>query len=440
MPSRKSPSRKQSGSRPSGTHSTRDSKGSSADAIEILANDWNSHQGKREAPQLLDETLRDGLQSPSVRDPPIEAKLQLVHKMVELGIDAATIGIPCARARQRDDVTRIAREIADCNLPIVASCAARTRVEDIVPIIDVSQRVGISIEVAIFIGSSPLRQYVDGRSLDDLKRLTERAVQFAAMHELPVMFITEDTTRSTPDALRQLYGAAIRSGADRICIADTVGHATPEGASRLVEFVAGIAAELDPRVRIDWHGHRDRGLSVANCLAAWGSGADRCHGTALGVGERCGNTPMELLLVNLQLQGWIDRDLTSLSDYAALAAHALRMTIPPNAPVVGADAFRTATGVHASAILKASQRSEPIGDTVYSGVPAAMVGRSQVIEIGPMSGRSNVRCFLEKRDITATPELVDTILGLAKQGDRVLSEGEVLAVVNRQLRGKRSIG
>src|SRR5258706_143584 len=351
----KKPTTTKTVARESGTHSAslKADRDASTDGGNLI-HDWNWQQRGCDAPQILDETLRDGLQSPSVKDPSIAHKIELVHAMVRLGIDAATIGIPCARAQQRDDVIRIAREIADEKLPIVASCAARTRVEDIIPIVDISQRVGLSIEVAIFIGSSPLRQYVDERSVDELQRLTEKAVRFAAMHELPVMFITEDTTRSTPETLRQLYGTAIRSGADRICIADTVGQATPDGASRLVQFVAGIAAELDPRVRIDWHGHRDRGLSVANCLAAWSAGADRCHGTALGVGERCGNTAMELLLVNLQMLGWIERDLTSLSDYAELASRALGMAIPPNAPVVGADAFRTATGVHASAIMKAS--------------------------------------------------------------------------------------
>ena len=157
---------------------------------------------------------------------------------------------------------------------------------------------------------------------------------------MPVQFVTEDSTRSAPDVLRSLYGVAIRSGAMRVCIADTVGHSTPTGATRLVEFVKGLVAEIDPRVRIDWHGHRDRGLSVANALAAWGAGADRCHGTALGVGERSGNSPIELLLVNLQLLGWIDRDLTSLSRYAELASRALGVPIAHNAPIVGADAFK----------------------------------------------------------------------------------------------------
>ena len=246
---------------------------------------------------------------------------------------------------------------------------------------------------------------------------------------MPVQFVTEDSTRSAPDVLRSLYGVAIRSGAMRVCIADTVGHSTPTGATRLVEFVKGLVAEIDPRVRIDWHGHRDRGLSVANSLAAWGAGADRCHGTALGVGERSGNSPLELLLVNLQLLGWIDRDLTSLARYAEVASRALGVPIAHNSPVVGTDAFRTATGVHASAIVKASRKSDVIGDQVYSGVPAAMVGRMQMIEVGPMSGKSNARCYLDRLRIPYEDGLVDALLQRAKEEDVILSENDVRAVV-----------
>ncbi|MFL5806612.1 MAG: LeuA family protein [Roseiflexaceae bacterium] len=400
-----------------------------------LVYDWNIHDGPPRAAtacHVADETLRDGLQSPSVIDPPIDDKLRLLHLMVRLGIQCADIGLPGAGARQYNDALRLAREVADQRLPIVVYCAARTLRQDIEPICEVSQRAGIPIEVACFIGSSPIRQYAEGWMLDQLRRLTEEAVSFAVCHDMPVMYVTEDTTRSTPDALRQLYTTAIECGARRVCLSDTVGHATPEGAAALVRFIRAIIAATGEDVRVDWHGHRDRGLDIPNCFAAWAAGADRCHGTVLGIGERCGNTPIELLLVNLQLMGLADRDLTALPEYTGLAARALGVAIPPNYPVVGADAFRTATGVHAAAVIKAAHKGCAwLADRIYSGVPAASVGRRQEIEIGPMSGLSNVRYYLAERGLLGDDRLYEDILAVAKRSNHVLLEREVLSIVKR---------
>ena len=401
-----------------------------------LVYDWNTHGTPpvlTSALHVADETLRDGLQSPSVIDPPIEDKLRLLHLMVRLGIQCADIGLPGAGARQFDDALRLAREIADQRLPIAVYCAARTLRQDIEPIVDVAQRAGIPIEVACFIGSSPIRQYAEGWTLDQLRCLTAEAVTFAVTQGMPVMYVTEDTTRSTPEALRQLYTTAIECGARRVCLSDTVGHATPEGAAALVRFIREVIAETGADVQVDWHGHRDRGLDIPNCFAAWAAGADRCHGSALGIGERCGNTPIELLLVNLQLMGLAQRDLTSLPEYAALVARALGVAIPPNYPIVGADAFRTATGVHAAAVIKAAQKGHAwLADRIYSGVPAGSVGRRQGIEIGPMSGLSNVRFYLLERGLPCDDELCAGILAAAKRSNRLLAEREVIAMARRE--------
>ncbi len=304
-----------------------------------MIHDWNT-MGHRAAPRivpkLLDETLRDGLQSASVHDPPIGAKLELLHHMVELGIDSAALGIPCAGPRQFEDTLRLAREIADQRLPIKACCAARTRTSDIEPIIEISQRAGIPIEVGTFVGSSPIRQYVERWDTERLERMTEEAVSYARAHGLPVLYVTEDSTRSVPAVLEQLYRTAIRCGANRLCIADTVGHATPVGAARIVGFVAKLVDEMNVEVGIDWHGHRDRGFDIANSFAAWSAGAERCHATALGVGERSGNTPMELLLVNLHLEGWTRQNLSHLWKYVELASRSLHVKIPSQYPALGA--------------------------------------------------------------------------------------------------------
>ena len=400
-----------------------------------LVYDWNRAGGAvfpaRGAVELDDETLRDGLQSPSVRSPAIEQKLEILHLMEALRIDSADIGLPGAGPHVASTVERLAREIASSGMKLRPNCAARTVAADIVPIIEISQRVGIPIEVACFIGSSPIRQYAEDWDVDRMLRLTEDAVSLASREGLPVMYVTEDTTRAHPDDVRRLYSAAIRAGARRVCVCDTVGHATPNGVRNLIRFVCDLIEEVDPSVKVDWHGHQDRGLGVTNALWALEAGAHRVHGCALGIGERVGNTPMDQLLVNLQLLGWIDRDLTRLSDYCEAVSRATGVRIPDNYPVMGRDAFRTGTGVHAAAIVKARKKGDDwLADRVYSGVPAAMVGRKQVIEVGPMSGISNVQCWLEQHGFEARPELVEAIFRRAKESDRVLADEEILALVH----------
>ena len=399
-----------------------------------LIYDWNVDPGAAKPREVLlnDETLRDGLQSPSVSTPTIEQKLKILHLIDALGIETADIGLPGAGPHVVRDVERLAREIVDAKLRVRPNCAARTLAADITPVIEISQRVGIPIECCAFIGSSPLRQYAEGWGIDELLRLTEDAITLAVRAGLPVMYVTEDTTRADPETLRKLYTAAVRSGASRVCISDTVGHATPVGAAAVVRHVKSVVDEAGDRIGIDWHGHRDRDLAVVNALAALDAGATRLHGTAIGIGERVGNTPMDALLVNLVLMGYIERDLSALVEYCEAVSAATGVPIPPNYPVVGRDAFRTATGVHAAAIIKAFRKQDrELVDAVYSAVPASLVGREQVIEVGPMSGKSNVVFWLEKRGLPATDEIVDRVFAKAKRSGSVLSEQEILAELPR---------
>lgn len=399
-----------------------------------LIYDWNESGERWERPpfrvQLDDETLRDGLQSPSVRAPAIEEKIRILHLMERLGIDTADIGLPGAGPHVVADVLRLAQEIVAARLKLRANCAARTLQSDITPIIEIVQKTGLPIEVCTFIGSSPIRQYAENWTLDLMLRHTEEAVTYAVTHGLTVMYVTEDTVRAHPDTLRQLFLAAIRCGATRLCLCDTVGHATPAGVANLVRFALGVVRESGASVELDWHGHCDRGLAVVNTLAALRAGATRVHGCAIGIGERVGNTPMDQLLVNLRLLGWIDNDLTALPEYCELVSHATGVPIPPNYPVVGRDAFRTGTGVHAAAVIKAFRKGEDwLADRVYSGVPASWVGRRQSIEIGPMSGESNVVFWLESHGIEPTAARTRALFQRAKSVDRVLTDDEIRAVL-----------
>jgi 2-isopropylmalate synthase len=403
-----------------------------------LIHDWNRF-AEPEIPAgrrvlLNDETLRDGLQNPSVRNPAIAEKIEIIQLMEALGIDTVNVGLPGAGPRAFADAEALAREIIGSRIQIRPHVAGRTQRNDVEAIIELSERVGQPIEAALFLGSSPIRRLVEDWSVDYLQRTTEDAVGQAVSAGLPVMFVTEDTMRTDPATIVALYSTAIRAGARAIVLCDTVGHATPRGAYNLVKFaIENVVKPSSDKIRVDWHGHNDRGLAVANSMAAVAAGADQVHAAALALGERVGNTPMETMLVNLRLLGvanFVGRDLAQLKKYSETVARSTNTTIPPNYPIVGRDAFRTQTGVHAAAIAKASRHDDPeLADTIYSGVPAHLFGLEQVIEIGPMSGRSNIVYWLTKRAIPASDEIIDRIFAAAKQSDSILTEQEILSLV-----------
>src|SRR5947207_1005139 len=399
-----------------------------------LIYDWNRVLPKSlqtAVPVLLnDETLRDGLQSPSVRDPSIPEKIKILHLMEALGINSLDLGLPGAGPRAVEHIEALAREIARHKMKIRANCAARTHENDIRPIAEIVQRTGLNIAAATFIGSSPIRRYTEGWTEDFLLQTTEKAVKFASSFGLEVMYVTEDTSRCDPAMIKRLYSAAIGYGARAIVVCDTAGHSTPLGAFALTKFVVEeVVKPSGEKIRVDWHGHCDRGFAVANSIAALAAGADCVHACALGTGERVGNTQMDQMLVNLKLMGilpWDQQDLTKLSDYCKAVARATGVPIPPNYPVVGEDAFRTATGVHAAAVIKAIKKNDvELANAVYSGVPAQLFGMEQVIDIGPMSGKSNVLFWLERRGIPAEDGVVQRIYQRAKASDHTLSEAEI---------------
>jgi 2-isopropylmalate synthase len=410
-----------------------------------LIYDWNVAGGPdplASAPfQILDESLREGIQSPSVVDPAVEEKVELVRLMAAMGVSAVNLGLPGAGPRARDHALALARAIVAERLPIGAACAARTVAADIVPIAELAQRTGLRVEVMAFIGSSPMRQYAEGWDVAHVERLSADALDLCAREGLPVTYVNEDTVRSRPEALRTLFLSAIDHGAHRLCVCDTVGHATPAGVGNVLRFAAGLIAERGATVGLDWHGHNDRGLALANALFALSCGADRVHGTALGLGERVGNPPLELLLLNLRLLDATRRDLGALLGFARAAARAFQVPIPFNYPLAGRDTFRTATGVHAAAILKAEARGDRwMAERVYSAVPASLFGQEQAIALGPLSGESNVVCWLTRRDRAPAPDLVAHLLLLAKQSRRLLTDDEVEAAADAWLAGRARLG
>ena len=392
--------------------------------------DWNlvgeDEITKPDLVELDDETLRDGLQGPSVRQPNLDERLEILHRMDDLGIHAANIGYAGAGPEVLDHIVALAQEIERGGLSMTPNCAGRTHASDILPIAEAQQRSGVGIQAALFLGSSPIRQFVEGWDVDFLVRTANEAVTLARKEDLEVMFVTEDTTRAPADVLHRVYTTAIEAGARRICLADTVGHATPWGVRALVAFAKQIVADSGEDVQIDWHGHRDRNLGVVNSLAALSAGVTRVHACGLGIGERSGNTPMDTLLVNLKLLGWIDIDLHGLLAYCEAISRATDTPIPNNTPAIGKDAFETGTGVHAAAVLKAMQTGDVwLANRIYSGVPADELGREQEIMVGPMSGKANAVAWLSKRGLPCDDACVDKILAAAKQSDHVLCEDEI---------------
>ena len=412
----------------------------SADVSELIY-DWNKVYARSMKPAgrvlLNDESLRDGLQSPSVRDPSIEQKIEILHLMEAVGIDMLDIGLPGAGPRAVAHCEALAREIARAHLKIKPNCAARTHENDIRPIAEIVQRTGVPIEAATFIGSSPIRRYTEDWTDDFLLRTTEKAVRFAVSLGLEVMYVTEDTTRSDPETIKRLYSTAISCGAHAIVICDTAGHATPMGTVALMQFVVDeVVKPSGQNIRVEWHGHCDRGLAVANSMAALVAGAEVVHATACGIGERVGNTQMDQMLVNLKLMGiepWVSQDLNGLKEYCDAVSKATGIPIPHNYPVVGGDAFRTGTGVHAAAVIKAYRKNDVmLANSIYSGVPSHYFGMEQIIEIGPMSGKSNVHFWLEKHGVPDTPELVERIFQRAKNSATMLTEAEILECVQAE--------
>jgi 2-isopropylmalate synthase len=410
--------------------------------VSDLIYDWNTVHDRSMVPAgkvlLNDESLRDGLQSPSVRDPSIEEKIEILHLMEAVGINMVDLGLPGAGPRAVAHCEALAREIGRAKLKIKPNCAARTHQNDIRPIAEIVQRTGVPIEAATFIGSSPIRRYTEDWTDDFLLRTTENAVKYAVSLGLEVMYVTEDTTRCDPETIQRLYSTAIACGAKAIVICDTCGHATPMGVVALMHFVVNeVVKPSGEDIRVEWHGHCDRGLAVANAIAALVAGAEVVHATACGIGERVGNTQMDQMLMNLKLLGtepWKSRDLTKLKDYCEAVSKATGVPIPKNYPVVGEDAFRTGTGVHAAAVIKAYKKNDVLlANSIYSGVPAHHFGMEQIIEIGPMSGRSNVVFWLERHGIAASDEIVDRIYQRAKNSDRMLTDPEIMECVQAAL-------
>jgi 2-isopropylmalate synthase len=391
-----------------------------------LIYDWNPPPSGTPKPiQICDETLRDGLQGGVRRTPILPEKLALLAYSDALGLAEAVVGFPAQEISYQDALS-ICQGAQQQSLKLSLGLLGRMVDTDVQAIHRIQQASGHPVVAWLFVGCSPIRRYVETRNIDELEQLTRSGIRLAKQLGLPVNYGTEDTARAEPEVVERLFRAAIEEGAETVTICDTVGHLTPPGTQRLVAHFRQFLDQQNLKARLDFHGHNDRGLGVANALAAVAAGIDRIHCTALGVGERSGNTPLDQFLVNLKMQGQWPKDLTPLSHYCQAVARICQMPVPENYPILGTNAFLTQAGVHASTILKAEMRGETdIAALVYSGVNPNLVGLDYGIQVGPHSGLSNVKFLLYRQGIESTEAMLDQILAKARAENRVLSTAEV---------------
>ena len=396
--------------------------------MDTLFHDWNGSSKSNMRCRIVDDTLRDGLQSPNVVAPKLAEKLTLIDCMVKNGIYSLIASYPAASKELFAETEAMLRHIRGNKYQIAPALAGRTALQDLQPIAELQQRFGRQLRAYAFIACSPIRQSVENWDLSLIRERIKESLKYLIAENVFPIIVIEDSTRCKPDDLSEVIRCAVDGGAKSITIADTVGYINPEGVRKLISFVRGISGD---HVLLEWHGHNDRGLALANALAAIESGVDCVHTTAAGIGERTGNLSFEQLLLNLWLNGGGDINLSFVNEFAALTAQYTHIPIPPNQPVIGSDIFTTGTGVHAAAILKALKSGDTVlADSVYSSVPARLLGREQNIEIGQMSGRANVEAKLLQMRLPYTDDTAEKILAAAKSSSHFLTDVEITRLVN----------
>ena len=377
---------------------------------------------------LVDDTLRDGLQAPHITTPNFAEKLKLIDQMEKNRIDVCIAHYPAASSIATAQSQVMVEYVENKDYDIILAFAGRTIISDLAPMVELQKIAKKQLIAYAFVGCSPIRQYVEGWDLQTIETYITDSAVYLKTNGLKPVAVFEDATRARPDDLRRLFTASLEAGAEGICLADTVGYIEPSGVRAIMEFARSVAGD---DVTLEWHGHDDRGLAVANALTALACGANTIHATSLGIGERAGNLCLEQFLINLYLNGNGNTDISQLCGYAELTSQFLNVPIPGTTPGIGKSVFTTGTGVHAAAVYKALQNNEAeIADLVYSSIPARQLGRSLDIEIGPMSGRANILAKCNSIGLACTEEQLSAVFNAAKRSVRILTENEILEIMN----------
>ena len=391
---------------------------------------WNEE--RRNAPLVLvEDDTRDALQSVAVARPTTDERRDLLERVSRLGVHLSFIGFPAVSAVEHAECQALVSYIAERRLAIRPVLMARAVAIDLDRIIDIQQASGCAIVADLYVSISSIRLRAEGWDLVRLLRDLVAVASRAANNGLDFRLAFEDSTRAVPNDLKSAVEAALDVGAPTIVLNDTVGSSHPSGAARHVAFVGDLVARAGADAAIAWHGHNDKGLALANALAAVDAGATIVSGTFLGVGERAGNIPLEQLILALAERGQFGSDLDELPLICALFAARMGWSIPPNQPLIGADVFSTGTGTHAAALLKARHLGREWEDAIYSGVSAAALGREQSILIGPNSGRAAVRAVLDELSIEVNDDVVEQVLEHCKRAAKCLRTREEIEGIMR---------
>jgi isopropylmalate/homocitrate/citramalate synthase len=401
--------------------------------VKHLLASWNPVSGSHLQQVRLEDDIRDALQSVRLQQPSLAQRIRLLELSAEVGVQHAFVGFPAASQQEFARCTALVGHVRDQQLTIEPIVMARAIEADVEAILAIREATQAPMAADIFIGVSDLRLRVENWTFNQALQKLEKACALALRENLPFRVSLEDSSRVRPDALSQGLQAATDCGAVMVVICDTVGDCLPEGARRLTEFALNELTRIHSPLEIGWHGHNDKGLSLANAWAAAESGASMISGTFLGFGERTGNTPLEQLIWLLREAGNRHYDLEPMVRLCAYFAESAGTNISPQAPLVGADAFSTSTGTHVAAILKSRSLGEAFEDLVYSSVPARALGRHQALMLGPGSGRSAVECALQACGVALHPELVDRLWSYCRNSQFCLAGLDAIRDVVRTL-------
>ncbi|MFI9422205.1 LeuA family protein [Streptomyces achromogenes] len=388
---------------------------------------WNERLPAGTSVEIEDDTLRDGLQASFIRKPTVEEKAELFRMSAGIGARHAVVGFPASSPAEFSDSRRLLSVIRDDGLPLMPWFLGRAVREDLEPMLRLRDHFGADVGAAFFIGTSPIRRHVEKWDMAQIMERITGTMEYLEKVGLPFSFSVEDASRTPPDELRDMVELAVRYSAYSIAVCDTVGESTPAGVHRLVGFVKSLIKDRGSHVKILWHGHNDRGLGLANSIAAVEAGADIVGGAFLGIGERSGNTALEQVIMYLYQNGVGNFDVKNLIPYLKKLSAATEFPIPVNMPLVGQQAFATCTGTHAAAVLKAAEIGTDFEDYVFSSIPASELGAVQDIGVGPTSGMANATYVLRKGNMDSSEGTAEALLAHAKTQHRLMYEDEIVA-------------
>jgi 2-isopropylmalate synthase len=344
--------------------------------------------------EIDDETWRDGMQGTQTeRHPDTEERREYLVFAGKNGfIEHADIGFPGSGIKHRNEMVNLINSLEEKKAGITLSAAGRgSAKDDIRAILEVSSRTGYPLEGDLFLDTSEIRAKVEGWDRTEKLKSLKDNISLLKKEGLPVMFVLERATTTSPKELYDPLMMAIDLGVDRICIADTQGIITPQGVSNIFRWVINEIGENNKDLKLDFHEHNDLGMGIANCLVAAAEGVDRLHATARGIGERAGNVNLEQLLVVLSAKGYRKTDVRKIRDFAEMSASMLGLEISKYEPIIGENSMETASGVHASAYGK-SELHENL-PPIYFPFDLKDTGSKAVVKIGPSGGIANVRIF-----------------------------------------------